>query len=1121
MEHIEDWLIRLGLGQYAKRFEANFVDLSVLPDLTEEDLISLGVPLGHRRKILRAIADRDQTQRAAIEAPRPDEPERRQLTVMFCDLVGSTALSEKLDPEDMRDLIGAYQAACAGVIPRYEGFISQYLGDGILIYFGYPRAHEDDAERAVRAALEMIQAVTELATGAGEALRVRVGIATGIVVVGEGIGDGVSRQQMAIGPTPNLAARLQSVAEPGTVVVADSTRRLLGDAFALRELPAQNLKGITEPVTAWMVQGFSQASSRFDAARAARLTDFVNREQEVALLLDRKNLSWGGSGQVVVISGEAGIGKSRLTGRFVELISDETRTRLRYQCSPYHSNSALYPFIRQIEKVAGLAPDDPPDRILDKLEALTALTAAGRDTVVPLLATFFSVSGGDRYPPLGLSPSQQRRRTFAVLLDQLEALAGLGPVLMMFEDAHWADATSLELLDLAIDRIRRLPVLLLVTVRPGFVSPWDGLANVSVIELGRLERSYVDTMIECETRGRELPREVMDQIVAKTDGVPLFVEELTKTVLEAGILIEEEGHYRLSGPLPPFAIPATLHDSLMARLDRLSAAKEVAQVGAAIGRQFSFGLLKSVLDRAPADLKSALGQLEAADLIVSRGVAADTVYSFKHALVQDTAYESLLKSRRQVVHQRIADVIRGQFPELAQDQPEIVAHHYTQAGLGELAIEWWTRASEWARSRSAYSEAVGHLQKALDLAAGLPPTPASSSLWLKVQFRYGRTLLLAKGWASNQVTDAFARAKELSAEVGEASEILQIEFCLWYCNFTQGAPVPLRLSTDTFLEAARKAEAGALVGELVSLVKFFTAWAGGDFPRARQHCETRFRELTAAPKARAYAHDLDPLVTVRICLALILWPLGEVAQAKRHKEEAMALAIQKGDVGTLANTLAHGCYFEALCRNFGAAMLHAEALLTLSRDHRLEGWLPTASFYVGLGRFHAGQEEAGMTLMTGEGAQGAGLGVGPWAPLNAMLLAEVEAVHAGPQAGLRRIDQALLEVERSGLRSVLAEIHRVRAELLAKQVDAHDESIEAAFGQAIELAREQNARSLELRAALHLARFYVRRGRVDAAGRTLRESSTGFGFDAEFPESGEARQLLESLQDSASQARSH
>ncbi|MHC2736017.1 class 3 adenylate cyclase/ABC-type transport system involved in cytochrome c biogenesis ATPase subunit [Bradyrhizobium liaoningense] len=552
---IAEWLEKLGLGQYAERFVQNGIDVGVLPELMDEDFDKLGVLLGHRRKMLRAIVDLDPAALIASPAP-PRDAERRHLTVMFCDLVGSTALSARLDPEDMWEVIRAYRAACAHVIAAYDGRIARFVGDGILVYFGYPRAHEDDAERAVRAGLDIISAIRQLKTGAGERVELRIAIATGLVVVGDLISGDASEEHATVGDTPNLAARLQSLAEPGVVVVASSTRRLLGDLFTFRNLGRREVRGIGEPIAVWAVEGATASESRFEAVRAAHSIGFVGRKDEIEFILARQREAWQGQGQIVLISGEAGIGKSRIVATLSESPSLGTHRRVRYQCSPYHTNSALHPFVAQLERAAGIRSHDTPEQKLGKLEAMLALGTQQVARATPLIAALLSIPTGDHCPPLGLSAAQQRRQTFAALLDQLEGLARDQPLLIICEDLHWADATTLELFDLAVDRIRALPILVLMTSRPEFEPSWSGLANVGLLRLDRLDRQDTRALVEQVVVGRQLPREMMKQIIDKTDGVPLFVEELTKMVLESGLLVEDAGRYRLNSPLPPLAIPA-------------------------------------------------------------------------------------------------------------------------------------------------------------------------------------------------------------------------------------------------------------------------------------------------------------------------------------------------------------------------------------------------------------------------------------------------------------------------------------------------------------------------------------------------------------------------------------
>ncbi|MEA3135539.1 MAG: hypothetical protein QOG17_3385, partial [Gammaproteobacteria bacterium] len=689
MQQIGDWLKKLGMSEYAERFAENRIDLSVLSDLTDQDLEKLGVLLGDRRKMFRAIrelaGDTPVTPpSAAVTEARPqDAAERRQLTVMFCDLVGSTALSARLDPEDLRGIIGAYQRCCAVLVERNGGFVAKYMGDGVLAYFGYPQAHEDDAERAVRAGLALVEAVPKLATAAGSPLQVRVGIATGLVVVGDLIGAGAAQEQAVVGETPNLAARLQALADPDTVVIAESTRKLLGNLFELRDLGARDLKGIAGPARAWAALRASSVESRFDALHTTGLTPLVGREEEVELLLRRWSRAKTGEGQLVLLSGEAGIGKSRLTAAVLERLANEPHTRLRYFCSPQHTDSVLYSIIGQMERAAGLAHDDKPQAKLDKLDSVLAQTSTSVKDAA-LFAEMLSLPNDGRYPALDLTPEQRRQRTLEALTSQLAGLARQNPVLMIFEDAHWIDPTSLEVLGRAVGRIATLHVLLIVTFRPEFNAPWVGQSHVTSLTLNRLGEREAAAIIARLVENKELPADVMAEIVERTDGIPLFVEEMTKAVLEA----ESEGAARRTVavvPSPALAVPASLQASLMARLDRLGPAKEVAQIGSAIGREFSHALLASVARKSEAELGSALERLVQTGLLFRQGMPPQASYLFKHALVQDAAYGTMLREPRRALHARIAKAIESQFAQITETQPETLARHCTDAGLIEKA----------------------------------------------------------------------------------------------------------------------------------------------------------------------------------------------------------------------------------------------------------------------------------------------------------------------------------------------------------------------------------------------------------------------------------------------------
>jgi class 3 adenylate cyclase len=732
MDPLSAWLASLGLERYAPLFAENGVDLNSLRLLTESDLEQLGVLLGHRRLLLKAIgglesgeappssaantADRRPSQEAVGSAA-----ERRQLTVMFCDLVGSTALSARLDPEDLRAVIGAYHRCVAAVIEKSGGFVAKYMGDGVLVYFGYPRADEHDAERAVRAGLALVEAVAGLDTVPGARLQVRVGIGTGLVVVGDLIGQGAAQEQAVVGETPNLAARLQALAEPGTVVIGPSTRRLTAGLFEYEDLGKVEIKGLAMPVMASRVLRESAVEGRFAALRTTA-TPLVGRDEELALLQRRWQQAKSGEGSVVLVSGEPGIGKSRLAQTLLERLAGEPHTRLRLYCSPHHQDSALYPTTTQLERAAAFRREDTAEQRLDKLEAVLALAIGDLGEAAPLLAALLSLPTGDRYPPLNFTPQKQKEKPLQALVAQVKALASRQPVLLLFEDAQWSDPTSLELLDLIVDRVSTLRVLLIVTFRPEFTPPWTGRPQVTSLGLNRLAPRQRAEMIAGVTGGKALPKEITDQIIDRTDGVPLFVEELTKAVVEGGMLSDAGDRYKATGSLRPLAIPATLQASLLARLDRLAPVREVAQIGAALGRQFTHEMIAAVASTPPTQLDNALAQLVGAELIYRRGSPPDAEYTFKHALVQDAAYSTLLHSRRQQLHADIAAVLEARFPEIVAAQPALLAHHCEEGSLTDKAVEYWLAAGQRAWGRSATAEAVALLP------AGwrwLPPYPTA------------------------------------------------------------------------------------------------------------------------------------------------------------------------------------------------------------------------------------------------------------------------------------------------------------------------------------------------------------------------------------------------------------
>src|SRR5271157_2943044 len=1023
------WLRRLGLGQYEATFRDNSIAADVLPDLTDGDLAQLAVNLGDRKRLLKAIASLRETETAAKPATRSSMPssadaaERRQLTVMFCDLVGSTALSKRLDPEDMREVIRTYQDACSGAIARYDGFVAKFMGDGILAYFGFPRAHEDDAARAVHAGLEIAEVVAGLQTCAPEKLAVRIGVATGLVVAGDLVGQGSAQEQAVVGDTPNLAARLQGLAEAGGVVVAAATRRLLGDRFRLRDLGEHAVKGLAQPVEAWAALGVSESESRFEAAHPARLTGIVGREAECADLIARQRRAWRGEGQTVLISGEAGIGKSRLSAWLAEQVADTPHTRLRYHCSPYHRDSALYPFVQQFERAAEIAPQEDPEVKLDKLEKVLGLATDRMNDVAPLIASLLSIPLGRRYSPLNLSPAQQRRQTFLALLGQLEGLANQKPLLILFEDAHWADATSLELLELVIESVRRLPALLLITFRPEFEAPWWGMPAIATVALGRLDRVQAETLVERVTGGRKLPAEVLAQIVAKTDGVPLFVEELTKNVLESGLLIEEPDRYRLDGPLPALAIPSTLQDSLMARLDRLETVKEIAQIGAAIGREFSYGLLRAVYERDEGSLRNALALLDESELVFRSGEPPASRYTFKHALVQDTAYESLLKSRRKTLHRRLAETLREGFPGLAEMEPELLAHHFTQAGMTAPAIEYWGKAGDLALRRSAFKEAIAHLGKAIEMTEALGDGSATGGK-LKLQVAYGNALIASRGYHAPETAAAFARAQETAAAGKDAPERLGAVYGLWVGSCLRGELGSMRAHAATFLREVEGQPDSPEAG-VAHRVCGITDWVEGDYAGACGHFEralARFNPERDGDLAFRFGHDSG--VGARAYFALASWPLGEVDRALDLIEGMKSRMAEIAHVGSIAYGNFHTVIFELMRGEFARAAPFAAALAHLASEHDLKLWQAFGVFLRGWATWQAGERGAGLAEMRDGLVLLRERKVALFDGLFKSVLASAEAQEGDFEGGLATLETAFATSERTGQPWFDAEAHR-------------------------------------------------------------------------------------------------
>ena len=1111
MADVGDWLDSLELGEFAEAFAANGVDRELLGELSNEDLKDLGVArLADRKRLLKAIAELQHSP-ADAAARRPHGAERRHLTVMFCDLVGSTELSGRLDPEDLRDVMRTYQNTVAGEIARFEGHLAKFMGDGVIAYFGYPRAHEDDAERALRAGLAVARAVPGLQRADTPPLQVRIGIATGQVVVGDLIGDGAAQEEAVTGETPNLAARLQELAAPNAVVISAATRALTGNTFECSDLGARTLKGIGDPVRVWRVDEERQLESRFEA-RAARLTAFVGREHEVGLLAERWQQAKLGDGQVVMLSGEAGIGKSRILEALREQFAAEAHTRLHYQCSPFHVNSALYPVITQLERAAGFSIDDAADARFDKLEALLAASFEDLGQAMPLLAALLSLPLGAGYAALEFSPQLQKSRTLDVLCDQLSALARRQPVLLLFEDAHWIDPTTLELLQRVIERVAAERVMALITHRPEFEAPWPLDAHVTALALNRLAADQCAEIIRDLSREQPLPEQVLEQIAAKTDGVPLFVEELTKSVLESDLLARDDAGSEAAGPLPAMAIPGTLQDSLMARLDRLAEVKELAQIGAAIGREFPHRLLAAVSALRAAELGAGVEQLVASGLVFRRGEGEAAIYIFKHALVQDVAYESLLRSRRQTLHRDIAKALEKVSADTIEVEAEVLAHHYTLAGESAQAMVYWQQAGERALRRSANIEAINHLNQALALLETLPESDERGRRELSLQLVLGQALMAVRGQGAPEVRQAYGRARELGQQVGETRQHFQALWGSWRIHVVQSdheagrdlAKQCLSLAEQSGDDALRLEAHFALGGSLVLM---------GEFAAARQQLDEAVPLYDIDRHAGlAFQFGQDPGASNLAYLGWALWFLGFPEQSWEQGRKALALAETLGHPFTLAQVSMYLAMTHALGRDWPAVRTQAEATMAISEAHGFPQnlWFGTAMH--GRALVAAGQVDVGLARIEEGVAAREATGVRGGRLLELALLADAYGIAGRVEAGLRVLHQALAFAERTGEGFGLPELHRLKGVLLLQQdMPGAMAAAESCFLAGLEVARRQQARILELRSATSLARLMRQQGQSTAARDLLGPLYGWFteGFDT--PDLGAAKDLLDAL----------
>jgi class 3 adenylate cyclase/predicted ATPase len=1090
------------MSEYAPRFAENRIDFAVLGDLTDQDLKELGVVLGDRRKLLRAIGELREPEPEQFDMPaEAATAERRQLTVMFCDLVGSTSLSTRLDPEDLRDIIGAYHRRSAEIIQQNGGFVAKYMGDGVLAYFGYPEARENDAERAVQAGLDLVAAAPNLSTPSGTPLQIRIGIATGLVVVGDLTGSGEAQERGIVGDTPNLAARLQGVAEPNMVVIAEGTRRLIGNLFELRDLGSRELKGIAGPVPAWEAVRANVVESRFDALRTGPV-ELVGREEELDRILRCWTRAKGGEGGVVLLSGEAGIGKSGLTAKLLGKTAAEPQVRIRTFCSPQHTDSAFYPIIGHMERAAGLAREDSAKARLDKLDAMFRETATSLQDV-GLFAEMMSLPNDGRYQMPNLTPQQRRQRTLEALPAQIEALARINPVMMIFEDVHWIDPTSLEVLDRIIARIASHRILLILTFRPEFRPHWPAQPYVVPINISRLAARDVETMIGRLAGNRSLPAGLRQDIVERADGIPLFIEEMTKAVLEAGG-DHQARRVVAAVPSPVVAVPDSLHASLMSRLDRLGSAKAVAQIGAAIGREFSHALLASVAGKSEAELNAALERLVAAGLLFRQGVAPNATYQFNHALVQDAAYGALLRDQRRAIHARIAETLEGQFGEIADSRPELLARHTTQAGLPDKAAGLWAKAGRRSLARSALIEAAEQLSRALAQLALLPRTKSVRHEQIKIQIDLSNALIHTKGHASPETKASFQTARSWIEEAEAAGEPVDDPLVLFSVLYGFWVGNRMAFKGDVANDLARQfydlAEAhGATVPRMIAhLIMGISLALVGNSADGRTHLDqvvAMYEPSQHRSLATRFGHDVR--MTAYSWRALALWMLGCADGAADDVRRALEDAHEIEHAATSMFALSHGSLAHVLRRDAGSAAKLADDLVALAQEKgslywksyglMLQAWLMADGGSVA---------EAIPNVISATDAMRS-TGATAYAPWYLAFLAQAHADRGELAEARRRIAEALAIAETTGETWCEADIHRIAGEIALAPPDRNLEAAEAHFERALRVARQQKATSFELRAATAIARLRHDSGRGregrDLLGDVLGRFTEGFG----------------------------
>jgi class 3 adenylate cyclase len=1115
MNDLRTWLDEVGLGEHADLLAENDIELDVLPHLTESDLRELGLSLGHRKKLLAAVSARLDLQmptgaglpsRSSGEAA---DGERRQLTVMFCDLVGSTELAQAMDPELLHEPMRRYQDAVAAAIVRYGGFVAKFLGDGVLAYFGWPQAYEDQAERSVRAALEAVKAVEEVPIDASNPLLARVGIATGNVVVGDLVGEVATELGAVLGDTPNLAARLQSFAEPGTVIVDDTTRGLIGHGYELEALGGQTLRGFSLPVDAWRVNGLRSVDSRFDAFRGDELSGFVGREEEIATLADRWARAKSGQTQAVAIAGEAGIGKSRLLREFRARSLDEQSLVLVFQCSPYQVNAAFYPIIQRLQSAADFSAADSDDDKLDKLDRYFECTTSSVAEDLALIAGLLSLPT-ERYPALNMTPPRQKLRTIEFLLAHIVRLSARRPVALLVEDIHWIDPSSLELFEALVNAMQTDTALLVMTHRPDFDLDWPGSDHLTRLSLDRLGRGDCAAIVARVVGGRQLPEPLFEQVLSHTDGIPLFVEELTRTVLEVGLLEERDGRLVVGEASPTITIPSTLHGSLMARLDRLGKVRGIIQAAACIGREFSADLLATLLAMDRSQMHDALTKMLDSGLVFRRRTADRTVYVFKHALVQDAAYDSLLAARKRAMHARLAAILGAHTDE----DPLLVAQHCAAAGLAEEAAVNYLKSGRHALSASALPEAIGALELGLKQSDSLSPSGSRDRLELDLRLALGTARMAQFGWPHESVAHALQPAYRLALDLGDRSALGPIFWGLWvhYQTRTEFAVALDWLDRLEEVLGDRNDPELSAVWDMSAGCQHFWLAEYDKAGRCTDHIRTTYDGRQHAAIVRYANHD--PL-----CFSLHWagtfreWIIGYPDRARGSMEDAVSLARRLEHPFNTAFALTAGSHTLILSGDTGRMLDHCREVEAIAESEDLGPFTSNVlvAQWRGMGLILGGRFQEGYeSIKTGNDFFNQAGG----RICNALFLSWIAQGLGGLgrfAEALEVIDRAIAHCRLTGDRYMEPEVLRLRARLLDQGGGAARDEIESTLRESIDVARVHQAKSWELRAATDLAGQLDRRGRPAEARQCLAPVYEWFTEGFESPDLVEAIGLLGKL----------